>query len=103
MPLWSNEDTANSAPKFVTNAGTGATGTAEYANTVSGFGIVESKNARLEGKGSVAPGWVKSVTAGNRTRYETLAVVRVKNPLIIPGNLAFNTPVGSQYIPILNL
>jgi len=68
MPLWKNSDAAGSAPKFITNAATGETGTDEYGVEVIYVDGTEGY--------PVSTGWVRKVTVGSRTYWETLVAAK---------------------------
>lgn len=68
MPLWKNSNDANSAPLFVTNAANGNSGKQEYGTNVIYVHGVEGF--------PVAPGWARKLTAGGRTRWESLVPMR---------------------------
>lgn len=68
MPLWKNDNSANSAPKFVTDATTGETGMQEYGAELFFVTGVEGY--------PVAPGWVRRTIRGSRVYWESVIPLR---------------------------
>lgn len=79
MALWGLTDASGSAPKFTTSAENGNRGSADFGTVVFGVDEDESVAARGDGKGSVAPGWVRKTTGSGgragRVTHETLVAM----------------------------
>lgn len=79
MALWGLTDASGSAPKYTTTAANGNTGSQDFGTVVFGVDENESQAARSDGKGSVAPGWVRKVTGtggrAGRVTHETLVAM----------------------------